>query len=127
MKYLVNYANRNFYGSQARLNASALKFGIDQVFSYQEKDIIGTEFFKKNDEILNQPRGAGYWLWKPYIILDVLSKIKENDIVVYSDSGIEIIDHLDPLLSSATSRAGSYSFKYMFILTEPGQRETVLY
>jgi hypothetical protein len=111
MKYLVNYANRNFYASQARLNASAMKFGIDQVFSYQEKDIIGTEFYKKNQEILNQPKGAGFWIWKPYIILDVLSKIKENDIVVYSDSGIEIIGHLDPLFELCHKQGGILLFQ----------------
>jgi hypothetical protein len=111
MNYLVNFANNNFYGSQARLNASAPKFGIDKIFSYQEKDIIGTEFYQKNQEILDMPRGAGYWIWKPYIILGALSKVNENDIVVYSDSGIEIIGHLDPLFEICHKQGGILLFQ----------------
>ena len=30
--------------------------------------------------------GFGYWSWKPYIILDALKKISEDDILIYMDS-----------------------------------------
>ena len=32
-------------------------------------------------------RGGGYWIWKLDIIKQAFSKIKENDIIVYLDSG----------------------------------------
>lgn len=111
MKYLVNYATKNFYRSQERLNVSAQKFGIDQVFFYREEDLLGTEFYRKNREILDQPRGAGYYIWKPYVILDALSKVNENDMVVYCDSGIEIIDDLDPLFEICHKQGGIVLFQ----------------
>jgi hypothetical protein len=41
--------------------------------------------------IIKQRRGLGYWLWKPLLICDVLSKIRENDFLVYLDAGCEIL------------------------------------
>ena len=42
------------------------------------------------DFIKNNPRGYGYWLWKPYIILKHLSSIQEGDILYYADVGCEV-------------------------------------
>lgn len=44
------------------------------------------QFIKDNADILNQSRGGGYWLWKPYIIHKTLQKLNENDILFYIDS-----------------------------------------
>jgi hypothetical protein len=35
---------------------------------------------------LDSPRGAGFWLWKPYIILETL-KLLGNDCLLYCDAG----------------------------------------
>tara|TARA_B100000886_G_C20426284_1_gene494222 strand:+ start:647 stop:1447 length:801 start_codon:yes stop_codon:yes gene_type:complete len=45
------------------------------------------DFKKKYQEILNQSRGGGFYIWKPKIISSFLENIKNNDIVVYTDSG----------------------------------------
>jgi len=31
--------------------------------------------------------GNGYWCWKPYIILEKLKHIKDNDVIIYMDAG----------------------------------------
>mgnify|MGYP003598506185 CR=1 FL=1 len=36
---------------------------------------LDKEFCLDNQEILSQSRGAGYWLWKPQIILQELKKL----------------------------------------------------
>lgn len=109
--YLVNFATPKFYSSQEILNRSALQNGVDKVFSYREKDIIGTEFYSKNKKILEQRRGAGYWIWKPYIILDAMSKVKKDDIIIYCDAGIEIIDSIAPLVKIAIQQNGVMLFQ----------------
>lgn len=49
-----------------------------------------------------QERGAGYWLWKPYIILKtLLYEMEEGDLLLYSDSGSEAIGDLRPLFDLA--------------------------
>jgi len=37
--------------------------------------------------ILNNKRGYGYWLWKPFLILDILNKMDNDDILLYMDTG----------------------------------------
>jgi Glycosyltransferase family 10 (fucosyltransferase) C-term len=36
-------------------------------------------------------RGLGYWIWKPASIFHTLSELPEGDILVYSDSGSEVL------------------------------------
>jgi hypothetical protein len=43
-----------------------------------------SEFFEKN------PRGYGYWLWKPYIIKKTMESLQDGDIVLYLDSAVEL-------------------------------------
>lgn len=96
---LTNLSNKKFDKARENLNKSAEKFGVHKIFSYSyENDLTKTEFFNRNRAVLSLPRGAGYWQWKPYIILNSLEKLNENDILIYCDCGIEIIDRLDPLI-----------------------------
>lgn len=98
MNVLVNFSNEDYKQSRLKLNDSAKRFGIERIMSYDEDSIRSTEFYKKNSEIFLQPKGFGLWLWKPYIIQQALEQSNEDDIIIYSDSGIEIIRELTPLL-----------------------------
>ncbi|OQP45455.1 hypothetical protein A4H97_32445 [Niastella yeongjuensis] len=95
---LTNLSNELFLESRLRLNASARQFGIPEVNSYDIGAIRSTPFYAANKAVLDNPRGLGYWLWKPYIILETMNRVEEGDIVVYSDSGIEFTAPLDPLI-----------------------------
>jgi len=88
-KYFINYSSNGFKKSQENGLETAKKYGFITK-GYTEKD-LDSDFIKKNDYILSQKRGAGYWLWKPYIILDMLNKIDEGDYLVYMDSGANFI------------------------------------
>ena len=48
------------------------------------------DFYNKYKQILDLPRGGGYWIWKPYFIKTYLDKLNDNDILVYIDSGCTI-------------------------------------
>lgn len=70
------------------LNISALKYGgFTEVSVWNLNRLRKTEFYNRNRKILNQSRGAGYWLWKPFIILNELKNKNDGDYVVYSDCG----------------------------------------
>lgn len=98
-RYLISFATVEFHESQQRLKKSAYAHGVDKVFEYSQQDIRKTTFYRENRSILDQRRGAGYWLWKPYLLLETLKKVPEESIVVYSDAGIEIIRDLEPLFT----------------------------
>ena len=88
-KYFINYGSGGFHQSQNLGIESAKKFNFITK-AYREID-LDLDFSQKNYNILSQLRGAGYWLWKPYIILDMLNKIENGDYLVYMDSGANFI------------------------------------
>lgn len=74
-------------------------------FSYQFKswdmDLLKLKhhtFYYQNRSILDQKRGAGYWLWKPFIIQQAFKSCQDGDYVLYCDAGIEIISNLQSLI-----------------------------
>lgn len=109
--YLVSYATATFQKAQQRLNQSAVRFDIDHCCHYDDSKIRGTDFYRRNQGILDQKKGGGYWLWKPYIILEVMRQAKEGDIIIYSDSGAEIIDSLQPLIDICLQIGGPLLFQ----------------
>lgn len=99
--YLISYANNKFKKNQDRLNKSANKYGIKNIISYNESNLKQTKFYSKYKYILDQPKGAGYWLWKPFFIYKTLKEMNNNDILIYSDSGAVFISNPLPLLKIA--------------------------
>lgn len=83
----ISYADEKFAKAQ-RLNSWAGKqLGrFDKVVAYGPDD-IDDAFYEKNKTILSMPRGAGLWLWKPYIIYRQLEQLNDGDFLFYCDSG----------------------------------------
>jgi hypothetical protein len=96
---LISFATPNFYFSQYKLLAGAKKFDINQVFIYNHTNFKKTNFYKENQLITQQPRGAGYWIWKPYYILEHLNSLNDDDILIYCDAGVQIIENIEPLIA----------------------------
>lgn len=95
---LLNYANKRFSGKQQINSLTGKMFGkANKVESYSPLDI--DEKFKNSfADILNNPRGGGYWLWKPYIIKKQLAKMKDGEYLFYADSGTTFIQPIYKLL-----------------------------
>jgi hypothetical protein len=96
---LVSYASEKMYLSQEKLVVSSLKYGVEKTFTYSKRDIDDL-FYKMNQKTLEQERGAGYWLWKPYVINKALHSgyLHEGDILIYSDAGVEIVEDVKCLI-----------------------------
>lgn len=98
MKIAVNYADNNFKRAQEFNTKSAYKVGkVDLVLQYGPND-LDDSFKQEFANILSQKRGGGYWLWKPYIILDALSKANDNDYLIYCDSGAFYVNDVNSII-----------------------------
>lgn len=82
----LSYATGNFIEARDQLCQSAIDVGFDIAIA-KTYDDLDQKFRDKNHGILSQTRGAGYWLWKPQIILQELQKLDKDDVLVYSDAG----------------------------------------
>jgi hypothetical protein len=101
MKVLFNYAHLKFYQSQ-KLNTST-GYGVggfDKVYEFKYDD-IDLEYRDKYKHILNQPRGAGYWIWKYYFAKKLLNddSIPEGSFIFYADAGCYFVGSIDQLIS----------------------------
>lgn len=77
---------------------SAVNRGIHGFIQYGPQD-LDAAFRAKNADILNQKTGAGYWLWKPYVVLKALNTVPEGDLVWYLDSAHAVIKQLSDFYS----------------------------
>ncbi|CAF3905893.1 unnamed protein product [Adineta steineri] len=96
---LINFAHRCCKHAQENNCLTGLKHGIRQCLMFK-KEIVNTDpmFANRNKNILNRKRGAGYWLWKPFILLQELYLARDGDIIVYSDAAESSLTKRDALI-----------------------------
>ncbi|WP_297814165.1 hypothetical protein, partial [uncultured Helicobacter sp.] len=110
--YLVSFADTRLGISACRFKQEAEEMNIfEDIFIYSEcslplvfKEKFRDKFYvdSKNGEVfhyntgyskklngLSYSRGFGYWCWKPKVILMALEQIKEGDLLVFLDIGME--------------------------------------
>lgn len=96
IKY-INYADHNYYKEQKLNTLFARRFCSDMITEYTPCD-LDNDFRIKHKECLSIKKGAGLWLWKPYIILKELKELDDNDILMYIDSGAKFVKDIQPLI-----------------------------
>lgn len=89
--WLINYAHGPdvFHQNRSFQVKTAVNRGISVVIQYTEHD-LDPAFKKQHEKVLSNPKGAGLWLWKPYVILKTLKSVPEGDIVFYLDGGAAV-------------------------------------
>lgn len=86
MFYFLVYNDNTHTVFIKRLLQSVRTFGKCFHIIIFNKEDMDEEFQRKYKKTLQCKRGGGYWLWKPYIILETMKKLYNNDIVFYMDS-----------------------------------------
>lgn len=83
----------NYHDAVKRICKQAESFRLfNKIFEYTDIDLKqDTVFWNKHGNFIEKnPRGYGYWLWKPYLIMKTLGQLDDNDILIYCDCGIEL-------------------------------------
>ena len=93
--YFLTFADdflfrRHVVHSFKQIQSEALQFGFKAVFAYNRHDLDRVFWNKHKKFIKSHPRGFGYWIWKPQIILQVLEKIPKGSFLIYADSGCHL-------------------------------------
>ncbi len=91
--WLISFADGEVHKSnQNFLISNAVNKGFTHIISYNKNDIDKT-YYDKHSHILKQQRGAGYWLWKPYLIKKTLQMINDGEFLFYIDSGNSLVQN----------------------------------
>jgi hypothetical protein len=83
--HLVTYADEKFVEQQKFLH-QIHKEGFIHV-PFNRENLEKTDFYQNNKQILDESAGAGWWIWKPYFILEALKTANEGDFIIYCDCG----------------------------------------
>jgi hypothetical protein len=85
--HFLTYATASFFANARALADSALQVGFHESTVVRPEQLAGSAFSRQHASILAEQRGAGYWLWKPYVIREALDGIGSRDVLLYSDAG----------------------------------------
>ncbi len=126
MIYAISYAD-SIYENPQKLNLySALQNGVNKTIAYTPSD-LDKDFVLKNAEILNCKRGAGYWLWKPYVISKTLNEINDGDYLFYADAGSVYVRNISSLIDLMELRGDSIVvFDQAYIEKDWTKRDTFI-
>jgi hypothetical protein len=83
----------NYHDACQRLlrQASAIRLFDRLVYANGQHLHMDPQFWPKHGHFVElHTKGYGYWIWKPYIIRQILSQIADNDLLLYCDAGCEI-------------------------------------
>ncbi len=103
-----------------KLAADALSSNVfDAIVALSETDLpqFCPYFWKSYGDYLRaNPRGFGYWLWKPYLVWHTLQMMEYDDILIYADAGCTLNLHGIPRLLAyirrvQTSELGILTFQ----------------
>lgn len=98
MKVFITYSDEKFNKQRDFAVFMAKHFGkFDKSIGYKPED-IDKEFYEQNKEILSQPKGGGYWLWKPYFIYKTLKNLNDGDYLFYADAGSFFLKDINILI-----------------------------
>jgi len=122
IKCFINFAGCGQFNQSQR---EALVRAHDMGFharGYTPHDIDDI-FYQMNGEILDAPKGCGYWAWKPYIIRERLNEIHDGDYIIYTDAGVSLVKDPTPLLKQIDNK-GVLVFDMKFRLGEYTKGDT---
>ena len=84
----VTYADgaylRNFRGAAW---AARVLGGAAKTLLFTRDDLTASAIYAPHRDVFDAPRGAGYWAWKPWVILQALDECQPGDVVFYQDCG----------------------------------------
>ena len=97
---LLTYSNEAYEKSKRKCVWTAKHIaGFDKVIS-TNPSFLDKDFIKENEAILSFKRGAGLWLWKPYIIFKTLCELDDGDFLFYCDAGACFVRSIWPIINS---------------------------
>jgi hypothetical protein len=97
MVYGITFTDQQMTKS-ADICVQGMKANNVGAYSIVRPEHLDKSFTYLNSEIFNQERGCGYWLWKPWAILNSLLMMKPDDVLLYMDAGVRLMNNINYLV-----------------------------
>jgi hypothetical protein len=99
--HVISFGSSKHYAQSASklLESVRRKASVPIVTRIYNFSDIAPEYMKQYEAIFQQPRGAGYWIWKPYLIEKHMQEhMEDGDVLLYIDSEYTAMKDLTKLL-----------------------------
>ena len=83
---LLSFADKRYEKALNRIRELTEEFPFTQCLFLNEDDL--PKEYLKTLRYKTHRRGFGYWRWKSFLVRDMLEKMQDGDILVYSDAGV---------------------------------------
>ncbi len=84
-------STNNFKNSLKRIESEAYNLQVFTNVWCLDESLLDNIFYTTHKTFIEQnPRGYGYWIWKPQVILQALINTHDEQFVVYADTGCTI-------------------------------------
>jgi hypothetical protein len=90
MFYLTNFSTPGAYREMQHNCIVRLESYVDTVLPFYSES-LPKYFVQQNSEMFKYKKGAGYCVWKPFILLQCFERMNYGDILFYSD----VADHIE--------------------------------
>lgn len=97
MIHAVTFSDSLMSRAAALCCRSAEQYGAHFAWRWTHLEFQQTKVYKDNP-VLHEPRGLGFWGWKPYIILRTMTRCQDGDVVIYADAGVEFVDNVNYII-----------------------------
>lgn len=91
-KKFITYGSNQFLQSSKRIIEEAKSLNIFN--ETQRYDFPDLPLPIKSSPLFLDDKKGGFWIWKAYVIYDSLKRLDVGDILVYADSGCELLENL---------------------------------
>jgi len=80
---------KRFAKAHSRFYENAISFGeFSSINIFSERNIYKfSKEIKPYRKFLKSTRGYGYWMWKHFLVSEIMNNVPENDLVCYTDIG----------------------------------------
>ena len=118
MRYYATFGGAAYDQTIARIVEDAPRFGADHVFVYDDRYVLDHEFYRVNYRWWSQRdskydlknRGFGWFVWKPFVIIDALERLKPGDVLLYTDADTYPIHDLSAIYQQCVDERGMMFF-----------------
>ncbi len=102
---VCTFSGARYHDTTKRIVEDSPRFGADQVLVYDDHWLVkcSPKFVKSVQWAFDHPktRGFGWFTWKPYVIIDALSRCEPDDVVLFVDADTWPIADMTPLFDEA--------------------------
>ena len=116
-RVLITFSGARYAATTNAIVQNGPKLGADEVRVYDDKWLLGTDFYRLNHWLWehhgdqnNNPRGFGWFCWKPFVLLDALDRLQPGDVVLYTDADTYPVADFSMLFDHCRKMGGIMAF-----------------